>query len=75
MTRLEIDWQSTDQLLWGWSGRAMELGNFLCWDILLIQIIIGQGTAVLAGDEGGGVVDIFVSLIFLTVSRRHPNTD
>ena len=37
----------------------MVLSNLKCRDTLLNWIIIGQGTAVLAVDAGGGCLDVF----------------
>ena len=36
-----------------WSGQAMVLGNFQCWCVLLIGIMLEQGPSTLAI---GGVV-------------------
>ena len=31
----------------GWLGRAMVLGSFQCWGVLLLWHMVGQGPAVL----------------------------
>ena len=47
----------------GWSGGAKELGKLTVRGGLLIWIIVGQGSIVLAVGAGGGCLDIF-SLIY-----------
>ena len=37
----------------------MVLGNFQCWGVLLILIIVGQGPTVLTVGAGGGCLDNF----------------
>ena len=46
----------------GWLGRAMVLGSFQCWDILLLWHMVEQGPAVLAADAGR--VGCFLLLFF-----------
>ena len=58
----------------------MVLGNFQCWGVLLIWIIVGQGPTVPAVGAGGGCLDIFFShlsfsLLFLPLSGRWPDID
>ena len=48
-------------LICGWFGRAMVLGSFQCWGILLLLHIVGPGPAVLA--RGAGRV-VFVFFFF-----------
>ena len=49
----------------------MVLGNFQCRDVLLILIIIvGQGTTVLAEGVGGDCLDIVSVPIVLTARYR-----
>ena len=36
----------------GWLGRAMVLGSFQCWGVLLLWHIVGQGPAVLIAGAG-----------------------
>ena len=40
--------------------------NFQCRDVLLIWIIVGQGPVALAVGAGGGCLDIFSHLSFLS---------
>ena len=44
-------------LSFGWLGRAMVLGSFQCWGVLLLWHMVGQGPAVLA--VGAGRVGYF----------------
>ena len=41
------------------------LGNFQCWGVLLIEVIVGQRPALLAVDVGGGIGMFFRHLMFL----------
>ena len=41
----------------GWLGRAIVLGSFQCWGVLLLWHMIGKGLAVLA--TGAGWVGYF----------------
>ena len=62
-------------------GRVVRwyLVNFQCRGVLLICIIVGQGSTALAVGAGGGCLDIFslsvVSLFFLPLSGRRPDID
>ena len=53
--------------------------NFPCWGVLLIWIIVGQGSTALAVGAGGGCLDIFVSsiisLFLLPLFGRRPDID
>ena len=63
----------------GWSGRAMMLGTLPVPGFLLISLIIGQEPTVLAVGAGERCLDMFslvyISLFFLPVSGRQPDTD
>ena len=48
----------------GWSGGAMVLVNFQCWEVQLIWIRVGQGPTALAVGAREGYLDIF-SLVYL----------
>ena len=37
---------------YGWLGRAVVLGNFQCWGLLLLWHMVGQGPAMLAAGAG-----------------------
>ena len=61
-------------------GRLVGLLiTFKRWCVLLIWIIVGQGTTVLAVGVGGCCLDSlflsFIYLFFLPLSRRHLNVD
>ena len=45
-------------------GRAMVLGSFQCWGILLLWYMVGQGPAVLAA--GAGWVGYFLFYFFIS---------
>ena len=53
--------------------------SFQCRDVLLIWIIVGQGSTALAVRAGGGRLDIFlssiISLFFLPLSGRRSDID
>ena len=54
-----------------WVDLVMMLGNFNCWGIQLIRIIVGQGPTVLAVGVGWDYLVIFLSPIiplFLSLS-------
>ena len=53
-------------------GRATVLGNFQCWGVMLMWIILGQGPSVLAVNANRGYLDIFslISLFLLLLSGR-----
>ena len=48
------------------------MGNFQCWGVLLIRIIVGKGPTVLAVGAGGDCLNIFllpiISFFFLSLS-------
>ena len=44
--------RSRSGTLSGWLGRAMVLGSFQCWGVLLLWQMVGQGPAVLAAGAG-----------------------
>ena len=51
------------------SGGAEVLGYFQCRGVLLIWMIVGQGSIALAVSAGGGYLDIFTLLYpFLSLS-------
>ena len=57
----------------------MVLGKFPVPGVLLIWIRVGQGPTALAVDAGGGgwtfFVSSIISLFFLPLSGRRPDTD
>ena len=55
----------------------MVLGNFQCWGLLLIWIIVGQEPTVLSVGAGGVVWVSFsrLSFLFLPLSGRRPDID
>ena len=63
----------------GRSGGATVLGKLPVPGVLLIWIRVGQGPTALAVGAGGSCLDIFpssiISLFFLPLSRRRPDTD
>ena len=63
----------------GWSGGAMVLRvNFQCRGVLLIWIIVGQGSSALAVGASGVFFGHFfsrLSFFFLSLSGRRPDID
>ena len=56
------------------------LVNFLCWGVLLIRLIVGQGHIASAVGAGGGCMDIFslgyhFSPLSLFLSGRRSDID
>ena len=51
---------------WGWSGGAMVLGKLPVPGRPTIWITVGQGPTALAVGAGGGCLDIFTHLSFLS---------
>ena len=53
--------------------------NFQCRGVLLVWMIVGQGSIALAIGAGGGFLDIFslifISLFFLPFFGRRPDID
>ena len=51
--------------------------NFQCWRVLLIWIIVGQGTIALAVGAGDGCLGVFLSLVclFSFLSARRSDID
>ena len=54
--------------IYRWVGRAMVLGSFQCWRVLLLWHIVGQGPAVLAADVGWVGFFFFVFVCFFISS-------
>ena len=50
----------------GWSGGAMVLGNLSVQGHPTIWIMVGQGPTALAVGAGGGCLDIYSHLSFLS---------
>lgn len=46
----------------GWSGQALVLGNFQYRDVLLVWLMVGQRTAVLAAGACGAIWIFFFRL-------------
>ena len=63
---------------WGWSGDAVVLHKHPAPGVLLICIIVRQGSTALAVGAGGCCLDIFSRLSFLSsfsLSGRRPDLD
>ena len=59
------------------SGGKKVLGNFQCWDVLLIFVVLGQMSTVLSVCVGRDCLDCFLSSIyFLSIfPSLGPDTD